>query len=70
MVTSTDTLLNDKSFKYEIIGGKTGTTDLAGKNLALMTSILDNIVIINIVLGSTNNFMDTTSLLNNIIINN
>ncbi len=70
MVTSTDILLEDKDFGFKIIGGKTGTTDLAGKNLALMTKLLDGIVIINVVLGSTDNFMDTTSLINNIKINN
>lgn len=69
VVTSTDRLLGDKNIKFEIIGGKTGSTDLALKNLALITKVSDGIFLINIVLGSYNNFLDTTSLINQVIIN-
>jgi len=69
VVTSTDKLLSDENFKYKIIGGKTGSTDIALKNLALVTAGTDNIFIINIVLGSKDHFQDTQALINNIIIN-
>ena len=68
-VISTDKLLSDQDFKFIIIGGKTGSTDLAGKNLVLLASPLNGITLINIVLGSQDNFTDTTSLINRIIIN-
>lgn len=70
MVTSTDKLLGDKEFKYKIIGGKTGNTDLAGKNLALITEPINKVFLINIVLGSTDNFADTIALINNVKIKN
>ena len=70
IISSTDKLLSDESFKYKIIGGKTGSTDLALKNLVLMTRANTNISLINIVLGSKDNFMDTQTLINNVIINN
>ena len=69
VINSTDKLLSDESFKYKIVGGKTGFTDLAGKNLALMTSATTSVSIINIVLGSKDHFKDTQALINNIIIN-
>ena len=69
-VMSTDKLLTDKDFKFKIVGGKTGSTDLAKKNLALMMRPMDGITIINIVLGAKDNFIDTASLINNVIINN
>jgi D-alanyl-D-alanine carboxypeptidase len=69
VINSTDKLLSDESFKYKIIGGKTGSTDLAGKNLALMTSATTSVSIINIVLGAKDHFKDTQALINNIIIN-
>lgn len=68
-INSTDKLLSDESFKYKIIGGKTGSTDLALKNLALMTSATTSVSIINIVLGSKDHFKDTQTLINNVIIN-
>jgi len=68
-VTSTDKFLNDKDFKFKIVGGKTGSTDLAQKNLALIIEPIDDITIINIVLGAKDNFLDTESLINNITIN-
>ena len=69
MVLSTDKLINDDSFKYKIIGGKTGSTDLALKNLAIIISPINGIYIVNIVLGATDNFADTRSIINNIIYN-
>lgn len=68
-VTSTNKLLTDPNFKYKIIGGKTGSTDLAGKNLALDIQVAEGVSLINIVLGAENNFQDTTSLINQIVIN-
>lgn len=68
-VVSTNKLLTDPNFKYKIIGGKTGTTDLAGKNLALDIEAFEGVSLINIVLGSEDNFQDTTSLINQLIIN-
>ena len=69
-VTSTDKLLENKDFNYKIIGGKTGNTDLAGHNLALLTEIYPGISLINIVLGAEDNFADTLTLINNVIIEN
>lgn len=69
IISSTDKLLSDESLRYKIIGGKTGSTDLAGKNLALMTTATSSISIINIVLGSNDHFKDTQTLINNVIIN-
>jgi D-alanyl-D-alanine carboxypeptidase len=68
-ITSTNKLLTDTDFRFKIIGGKTGSTDLALKNLALMISLNEDISIINIVLGSEDNFTDTKSLINHLIIN-
>jgi len=70
LINSTDKFLSDKDFKFKIVGGKTGTTDFAQKNLALMVEPIANVTIINIVLGAKDNFVDTRSLINNIIINN
>jgi D-alanyl-D-alanine carboxypeptidase len=66
LVKSTDKLLENKDLKFKIIGGKTGFTDLAGKNLALLTEISTDILLINIVLGSEDNFNDSLSLINHI----
>lgn len=69
-ITSTNKLLGDIAIKYKIIGGKTGSTDLAKKNLALIMEFPDNMLLVNIVLGSSDNFSDTLSLINKIEINN
>ena len=69
-ITSTNKLLGGTAVKYKIIGGKTGSTDLAKKNLALLMKFSDNMLLLNIVLGSTDNFSDTLSLINKIEINN
>ncbi len=66
IVNNTNKLLNNKDFQLKILGGKTGYTDLAGKNLVLVTDILNDIVLVNIVLGSNDNFVDTLSLINQI----
>lgn len=68
-IVNTNKLLTDKDFKYKITGSKTGSTDLALKNLAIMISPISHISIINIVLGSEDNFTDTKSLINHLIIN-
>ena len=65
-IVSTDKLLDSKDLQFPIIGGKTGTTDLAGKNLALVTRLGDGVSLINIVLGSKDNFADSISLINHV----
>ena len=70
VVLSTNKLLTYENFPFRIIGGKTGNTELAGKNLVLINSISSDIFLINIVLGAENNFTDTISLINNIKIKN
>ncbi len=67
VVTNTDKLLQEKGLKYDIIGGKTGSTDLALKNLVLLTDMGNNVTLINVVLGARDSFVDTTSLINNVI---
>ncbi len=66
LVLSTNKLLTDPNFKYKIIGGKTGSTDIALKNLSLVIEIIDGIDVINVVMGSADNFADTLSIINNI----
>lgn len=68
IVKTTNKLLDDKNLN--IIGGKTGSTDIALKNLVLVTKISDGISLINIVLGSTDSFADTLSLINQVKIIN
>jgi D-alanyl-D-alanine carboxypeptidase len=70
LINNTNRFLSDKNFRFKIVGGKTGSTDLAKKNLVLMVEPITNVTIINIVLGAKDNFVDTESLINNIIINN
>jgi D-alanyl-D-alanine carboxypeptidase len=69
-IISTNKLLNKPDLKYKIIGGKTGTTDLAGKNLAVVTELMEGVSLINIVLGAEDNFADSASLINRVIIGN
>jgi D-alanyl-D-alanine carboxypeptidase len=69
VINNTNKLLDLEDFPLDIVAGKTGTTDLALKNLLLLTKLDDDIYIINIVLGSEDNFADTLSLINNIKIN-
>ena len=68
--TTTNKLLGDKNLNYKIIGGKTGSTELAKKNLVVIAEITKNISLINIVLGSDDSFNDSLSLINNVIIEN
>ena len=70
IIINTDKLLASKDLKFKIIGSKTGSTDLAKKNLAIMTEIVDNIFLINIVLGAEDSFTDTLSIINHFKINN
>jgi D-alanyl-D-alanine carboxypeptidase len=69
-VLSTDKLLVDTSLPYRIIGGKTGSTDLAQKNLILVTELTADLFLVNVVLGSSDNFIDTKALISQVIINN
>jgi D-alanyl-D-alanine carboxypeptidase len=70
IVNNTDKLLGDPNLRFKITGGKTGSTDLALKNLALIMEPFSDISVISIVLGSEDNFMDTSTLINNIKIIN
>jgi D-alanyl-D-alanine carboxypeptidase (penicillin-binding protein 5/6) len=65
-VLTTNLFYNDKTFPFKIIGFKTGRTDLALKNLALITEPFDGIFLISIVLGSEDNFADTRALISNL----
>ncbi|MFA7252678.1 MAG: serine hydrolase [Candidatus Paceibacterota bacterium] len=65
-VTTTNQLLSDENLKYEIIGGKTGQTILAKKNLALIIKLPNDVSLINIVLGSDDNFQDSLNIINQI----
>ncbi|OHA46521.1 MAG: hypothetical protein A2541_00250 [Candidatus Taylorbacteria bacterium RIFOXYD2_FULL_36_9] len=69
-VLSTNKLLDNKDFKFRIVGGKTGSTDLALKNLVLMVELMDDVFLINIVLDSVDNFADTLVLINQVKIEN
>lgn len=61
--TSTDELLWDKSFPLAILGGKTGETPRAKKNLALATASPGGRgYIINVVLASDDHFADMRKL--------
>jgi D-alanyl-D-alanine carboxypeptidase len=70
LVTSTNKLLADPEFGTRIIGGKTGSTDLALKNLILVTDLTSELFLVNIVLGSADNFADTKTLISQVLINN
>ena len=69
-IINTNKLFTDPDFKFKILGSKTGSTDLALKNLVLMISPVEDVTIISIVLGSEDNFADTKSLINHLLINN
>jgi D-alanyl-D-alanine carboxypeptidase (penicillin-binding protein 5/6) len=69
LVVSTDKFLNDPNFDYRIIGSKTGQTMLANKNLALILEPLDGIFLVNVVLGAEDNFADTRTIIDHLIIN-
>jgi serine-type D-Ala-D-Ala endopeptidase (penicillin-binding protein 7) len=69
VIKNTNKLLDLEDFPLDIVAGKTGTTDLALKNLLLLTKVYDDTYIVSIVLGSEDNFADTLSLINNIKIN-
>ncbi|MDO8590995.1 MAG: serine hydrolase [bacterium] len=62
--TSTNQLLSDRDFPYIILGGKTGQTPLANKNLLLIyrDPNLSNIIFISIVLNSKNQFEDSLNM--------
>lgn len=68
IINNTNLLLTDPDFKTEIIGGKTGTTLLAARNLALILEPVNDIFLISLVLGSSDNFADTKTLINNLVI--
>lgn len=68
-IINTNKLLATSTIPYKIIGGKTGSTDLALKNLILIVKMTDDITLVNVVLGSKNNFEDTAYLINNILLN-
>lgn len=69
-IKNTNKLFEDKSFNFKIWGTKTGQTDLALKNLALITEPINDIFLTTIVLGSNDHFADTKTIFNNLIIKN
>ena len=66
LVLSTNKLYTDPTFKMPILGGKTGQTDLALKNLALITEPINDIFLVTIVLGSQDHFTDTKTIFSNL----
>jgi D-alanyl-D-alanine carboxypeptidase len=63
LATSTDKLLSDPDFNYTVVGGKTGETTLAKKNLALIAKSNKNgKLYIGVVLFSDDNFGDMKQL--------
>ena len=63
-IKNTDKLLSDTTVPLKIIGGKTGTTDLAGQALLLITISPDNKgFLINVILKSKNRFTDMKKLI-------
>lgn len=68
-IFNTNKLLSDKNLNLpvKIIASKTGTTDLALKNLIILFEYPEDILMINVVLGSKDNFTDTLSIINNLI---
>lgn len=62
---STNELLLNQSWSEQIVGGKTGQTDLAGKNLLLIlqTPKLGG-HLVSVVLGSPDHFQETQELIN------
>lgn len=70
LIKSTNQFLGKNELPFKIIGGKTGQTDLAGKNLALQFMINNNLTVTSIILGSTDNFSETKTLINQINIAN
>jgi D-alanyl-D-alanine carboxypeptidase len=65
-VHSTNKLLTSKGLKYQLAGGKTGSTDLAGRNLALLVRPYPGLSVINIVLGALDSFAESAKIINNI----
>ncbi len=62
---STNELLLDPDWVGEIIGGKTGQTDLAGKNLLLiLRSPATGGHLVSVILGSPDHFLETRKLVN------
>jgi D-alanyl-D-alanine endopeptidase (penicillin-binding protein 7) len=68
-IKTTNKILEENKMLYNIVGGKTGSTDLAQKNLILIINPVKNISLINIVLGSKDSFADTLFLINNLNVN-
>ena len=62
-VHNTDQLLHDNTIGLPVVGGKTGQTGLAGKNLAVVSSGPLGDVIISVVIGSQDNFSDMRGVL-------
>lgn len=69
-IFSTNRLLDNPDFNFKIIGGKTGRTVLADTNLALIIEPFDGIFLLNIVLGSKDNFTDTKTIINDLKLKN
>ena len=63
VIISTDKLLLRDDLPFTILGGKTGETPRAGKNLALVTRAPRGGFLFNVVLGSQDHFADMQALL-------
>ncbi|MDD5710778.1 MAG: D-alanyl-D-alanine carboxypeptidase family protein [Candidatus Colwellbacteria bacterium] len=64
VILNTNQLLSDASLGMEVIGGKTGTTPVARKNLVLVTKPpLGEGVVVSVVLGSDDQFADMRALI-------
>ncbi len=65
IATTTNELLNWKENPFKIVGGKTGWTDLAKRNLLLVIEAPNKKgYIVNVILSADDNFSDMKSLLN------
>ncbi len=60
---STDKLLSDKNAPLHVLGGKTGETPRAKKNLAVVSGAPSTGRIVSVILGSSDNFNDMRKLL-------
>jgi D-alanyl-D-alanine carboxypeptidase len=64
LAQTTDQLLTNNSWPAEIVGGKTGKTDLAKTNLVLvLRDKATNGYLINVILGSDDHFSEMTKLI-------
>jgi len=63
VIKNTDKLLEEQNIPFNVIGGKTGETDLAKQNLIIISEAPCGGKIFSVVLGSQNRFEDMKTLL-------